>query len=265
MTQYNFTLPYLSPNQSQYYNTALSSLPSVLSEDPQIQTFVCLMAVVLGNTQDSIDSFTSLVDIDSCPDAFVPYLSAVVGYPYNYSLTASSQRALIKSYLPLYMLRGSVLSIKMAVRFGGTTAYNTSDPALNDVLISPDTSGSATVGGTTYTGNGLYYITIPSSINTSNQSVYLTNPAGYLPIITRLLETTTIVAPFDASALEVNALYSYPLAYLVENNYTLQGVDTQSLGIAFSSYVTATRPSGETVLVCGTSAVSQGVAIEGEY
>lgn len=262
---FEFTLPYLTPNQNLYYSAILASLPSMLSEDPQIQVFAVLMAVVLGNQQDSIDGLTTLTDVDNCPSTFLPLLASIIGFPYNNSLTAESQIDLIKNYVQLYRIRGSSLAIKLAARFGNTTTFNLSDPVLNDIVVSSYSGTSATLNGTTYTGQGIYNLQIPSSVNATNNAIYLINPAGFLPVISRILETTVSVAPFDVNAYEVNNLYGYTLAYLTGDGYTLQQVDNQNLGINLESYLTATRPSGESVTVGGVTATSNGNPVIGEY
>ena len=77
----------------------------------ELKRFLDLFAQKFDTIKEKIDNFPSLVDIDSCPPEFLPYLGALVGYEYDPLLPAESQRETIKRITSIYQRKGTPQSI----------------------------------------------------------------------------------------------------------------------------------------------------------
>lgn len=257
--------PYLDPNQQVFYDMAISSFPDTMQTDTDIQMLCALLATICGLIKDMVDSFPSLIDADTCPSQFLPYLSTLVGYPYDNTLSADSQRVSIKNYMQIQTIRGSILSLKLAAIYGAQGSSVSYNPAIGDVSVTPYSGSYTTPDGRVLTGKGVYIIRVPQQGPLDNAPILNANPAGFYPVIYRFIEQTIVISAFDVNAIEINPLYFYPIQYLINNSYTNLQIDSNINNLAVSSNISVLRPSGESVLVCGTSAVSQGQFILGEY
>lgn len=77
----------------------------------ELKRFLDLFAQKFDAIKEKIDNFPSLVDIDTCPPEFLPYLGALVGYEYDPLLPAESQRETIKRIISIYQRKGTPQSI----------------------------------------------------------------------------------------------------------------------------------------------------------
>lgn len=110
----------LSESKEYMKNLILSSyLPERYKNDSEFEVFIILLAEVVGEVFYYINTLPTLVDPDECEDRFLLYLANNIGYNPPQGLTPDNIRLLIKYYLSMRKRRGTISSLKNAVRFSG--------------------------------------------------------------------------------------------------------------------------------------------------
>lgn len=89
-------------------------IPSIMRQSRDIQAFCKIFDLLINNYKTKIDYWISMIDFDSCPDRYLPLLASYVGYKYDYSETASTNRLIIKHYPEMIRNRGSKIGISLA-------------------------------------------------------------------------------------------------------------------------------------------------------
>lgn len=93
-------------------------VPESLVEDTNYQVFLRLIGILSGETKTLIEQFPELVDVDNAPERFLPKLSRLIKYKYNFAIDDEIQREVIKRVIEIYRDRGTDDSIIMAATYG---------------------------------------------------------------------------------------------------------------------------------------------------
>lgn len=97
--------------------------PEFLRDHDEYKVLIELAGMSLNEKEEEIESFTELVDVDSCPDKFLPCLANLVGYDYRYDISDDHNREIIKNIFKIYSMRGTDESIIMAATHGNNKGY----------------------------------------------------------------------------------------------------------------------------------------------
>lgn len=93
-------------------------LPQVFSDDKEYSIFTSIIQDVSNEIRDLIKIFPEIVDIDNAQEMFLPKLSRLLNYKYNYKIDESDQREIIQRIIEVYKDRGTDESIVMAATYG---------------------------------------------------------------------------------------------------------------------------------------------------
>lgn len=130
------------------YNLIKTSLlPERYREDVDFDIYVKLLSSVLGEVLYYQNELSNLTDPDNCDAKFLYLLAGNYGYSSNSSISTENLRLLIKYYQSLRRRRGTMESIKNAVRFSGEDEFS--------LLIS---DGGLDIKVNELKGTGLFYI-----------------------------------------------------------------------------------------------------------
>jgi len=113
--------PELTKDQKFIFDYLMKTTPEFLNQSEDFQVFLLLMSLVFGDTRTKLNDWWKLVDIDECPEEFLPLLAGLIGYEWDYRLSGDEQRLLIKNFLHTYRRRGTIQSIVNVVRLVGQT------------------------------------------------------------------------------------------------------------------------------------------------
>lgn len=151
-------------------DAAISGLP--------LAGLLSLFGPSLDSLKTLIDGLPSLVDVATCPEAFLPYLGALVGYEFDPDLTATAQRQAIRDCINRYRRRGTeyqLLRDLALLLWPGELQY-TYPHTMRLVSRSKLTAGQR-LSGYRYSF-GVYIITKASLTPEFLQTVYWHHPAG---------------------------------------------------------------------------------------
>lgn len=130
------------------YNLIKTSLlPERYCEDADFDIYVRLLSSVLGEVLYYQNELSNLTDPDNCGAKFLYLLAENYGYSPNSRVSVENLRLLIKYYQNLRRRRGTMESIKNAVRFSGEDEFS--------LLIS---DGGLDIKVNELKGTGLFYI-----------------------------------------------------------------------------------------------------------
>lgn len=104
-------------------NQISNLFPEILRENKDYSVLIKLAGDCLNEGFSKIESFTDLVDIDNCPEKFLPLLGNLVGYEYRYDIPAEYSREIIKNVFKVYAMRGTDESIIMAATHFNNPGY----------------------------------------------------------------------------------------------------------------------------------------------
>lgn len=93
-------------------------IPEFIYENDESSVFIKLLEDIYKDIKKLIDEFPHLVDVDNVSEIFLPKLSALIGYHYDYTVDVDVQREIIKRILEIYKSRGTDDSIIMAATYG---------------------------------------------------------------------------------------------------------------------------------------------------
>ena len=91
---------------------ALLSQAHRQEDNGDLRDFLAVFAPTLDWLKTLIDEFPQLWDLDAVPDEFLPYLGALIGYPYNYTRDPDVQRKLIAFRIEFYRRKGTRASLE---------------------------------------------------------------------------------------------------------------------------------------------------------
>lgn len=102
-----------------YSIDARQFVPQYLLDESEYGDLVDLLSIIFSDVQDLIDNFDTIVDIDNCPEIFIPKLSALLDYRCpSTKFPVSAQREVIKRMIYVYRSRGKDSDIINAVKYG---------------------------------------------------------------------------------------------------------------------------------------------------
>lgn len=108
-------------------------VPEQIYENRDSQVFIELLGTIYSDMSDMIGQFPQLADVDNVQDIFLPKLSALIKYNYDYSIDIEAQREIIKRMLHVYRNRGTDDHIIMAATYGNDSNW------IGDHLFVPGT------------------------------------------------------------------------------------------------------------------------------
>lgn len=79
-----------------------------------LRQLISVLASGLESIKGDIDGITNLLEVDNCPDKFLPHLAGLFGFEFPYDLPADKQRNFLRSLIPLAMAKGTPWSIRLA-------------------------------------------------------------------------------------------------------------------------------------------------------
>ena len=91
-------------------------------ENGDLRDFLRVFAPTLDWLKAMIDAFPVLWDLDHVPAPFLPFLGALVGYPYDYTRGPEQQRRAIKFRIEFYRRKGTRYSSERILDEQGVTA-----------------------------------------------------------------------------------------------------------------------------------------------
>ena len=91
-------------------------------DNGDLKDFLAVFAPTLDWLKALIDGFPELWDLDAVPDEFLPYLGALIGYPYNYTRDPDVQRKLIRFRIEFYRRKGTRASLERILEENGVAA-----------------------------------------------------------------------------------------------------------------------------------------------
>ena len=126
-----------------YSIDARQFVPQYLLDESEYGDLVDLLSIIFSDVQDLIDNFDTIVDIDNCPEIFIPKLSALLDYRCpSTKFPVSAQREVVKRMIHAYRSRGKDSDILNAVKYGyhenyvgGTLMYPDYELFENPALI----------------------------------------------------------------------------------------------------------------------------------
>ena len=100
------------------YDLISHLVPPNLAEHEDYSVLIKLFSQVATEMTEFIDKFPSYVDIETCPDIFLPKLSYLVDYELKANIPLPYQREVLSRIIEAYKNRGSKDSIQMAATWG---------------------------------------------------------------------------------------------------------------------------------------------------
>jgi len=97
----------------------LPPLYRIEDEAGDLRSFLNVAAPTLDELKYLIDRFPQIFDVDACEERWLPFLSHLVGMPYDRTATPKFQRRLIKEAVPIYQRKGTIPGIRQALTDGG--------------------------------------------------------------------------------------------------------------------------------------------------
>lgn len=86
---------------------------------PVLQRLFFAMETQHGELLDEIESMDALIDPDTCPIEFIPFMAASMGYDLSEDLSEGEQRSIVKGLFHAYKKRGEPISWKVFFRMLG--------------------------------------------------------------------------------------------------------------------------------------------------
>ena len=99
-------------------------LPEVhrLRDNGDLHDLLAAFAPTLDWIKELIDAFPELWDLDAVPDELLPYLGAIIGYPYDRTRDPDVQRKLIRFRIEFYRRKGTRPSLDRLLAEAGVSA-----------------------------------------------------------------------------------------------------------------------------------------------
>lgn len=130
---------------------------------------------------DEIDAWTDIIDPDKAPEACVDAMLADLGNPFDFELTLTDKRRLVRVLVPMYRLKGTQPGIINAIRFFVGVEVTISRPAFEGVwLIGFDELGVDTTLGTSDAWPRFSFNVVSPITLTDEQRTRITKIANYM-------------------------------------------------------------------------------------
>jgi len=91
-------------------------------EGGDLRDFLRVFAPTLDWLKAKVDDFPVLWDLDHVPAEFLPFLGALVGYPYDYTRDPETQRRAMKFRIEFYRRKGTRYSLERVLAEQGVNA-----------------------------------------------------------------------------------------------------------------------------------------------
>lgn len=101
---------------------ALLPQPHRQQDNGDLRDFLAVFGPTLDWLKSLIDELPQIWDLEAVPDEFLPYLGALIGYPYNYTRDPDVQRKLIRFRIEFYRRKGTRASLERILEENGVTA-----------------------------------------------------------------------------------------------------------------------------------------------
>lgn len=146
-------------------------VPRSFSRSRHYRALLKLTDIALNSAKSDIENLVAVINPDKCPNMYLPLLAAKVGYSYDFNLSYSLNRKIIKYFPYMLKLRGSESGIKIATALSIST-YSFSDiPTLSSLVnIVYETINSHTVA--------VIYIYFPTYSEKIHDLLKLVMPIG---------------------------------------------------------------------------------------
>ena len=89
-------------------------IPWVLRQSRDVQAICKVLDLLINDYKLNVDYWSSLVDMDTCPDRLLPLLASYLGYKYDYSESYSTNRLIMRHYPQMIRHRGSEIGMSLA-------------------------------------------------------------------------------------------------------------------------------------------------------
>lgn len=155
-------------------------LDPISSQSDDIVVICKLIANELWRLLLLVRNMDNLIDIDSCPEQFLPYLGKIVGYTPSSGLTADQKRLALKYIIDMYQRRGTIDSIKKAVLLAGHTEMSLMQDVDTSVL-------------TVEEGYGFFKINYSEDVEVASRYLEDVRPAGISYEYVRLLMMAVVI------------------------------------------------------------------------
>jgi phage tail-like protein len=107
-------------------------VPSIYSKSRDFSAILKLLDLIINNSKIDSDTFTSILNPDTCPSKLLPLLASYVGYEYDYLYSYEVNRNIIKHYRELINYRGS----EQGIRLAALLSVNIENPDVNTPISS---------------------------------------------------------------------------------------------------------------------------------
>lgn len=145
-----------------------SLLPERYSSNNEFHIFIQLLSRMFGEINYYKESLSSLINVDKCDERFLSFLADNIGYDIPEGSNVDDVRFLIKYFLSLRRQRGTIVSIRNAVKFSG-----------RDEMALLQGEEGIDVDIKEIEGEGLFYIESSNiNIETIQESLREVKPAG---------------------------------------------------------------------------------------
>lgn len=104
--------------QRTFEKRLIDLLPPVYREQDttgDLAAFLALPAAALDDLKDLADRFPEIFDVDRCEERFLPFLAALVGWPWEPTQDAARQRRQIREAVEFYRRKGTIPAIRRSL------------------------------------------------------------------------------------------------------------------------------------------------------
>ena len=91
-------------------------------DNGDLSDFLAIFGPTLDWIKDFIDDFPNLWSLDDVSDELLPFLGAIIGYPYDPTRDPNVQRKLIRFRIEFYRRKGTRASLERILEENGVTA-----------------------------------------------------------------------------------------------------------------------------------------------
>lgn len=224
----------------------LKLLPPLYTErdhSGELATFLKLPGKELDRLKALADRFPELLDVDRCDPKFLPYLAAIVGWPYDPTSEPAFQRQAIREAVEFYRRKSTIPAITRSLREAGWEGWIEETYRRTFRLNRRARLNQRKLAGTVFS-YGVYRVYSSAPIANIREVLAVHHPAG-----TRAFFLTQLMSVSDIGFL----LEAYILQFIrwlapvrlwdvfILNKSRLNGPDPLTVGNPFRTAVTVTR------------------------
>jgi phage tail-like protein len=116
----------------------------------ELRAFIKCLQEIVDLLLIDVDAWTDILDPDVAPEAFLDAILADLGNPFDFDLSETDRRRLVRVLLPMYRQKGTAAGIINAVRFFLGIAITITCPLDEETWV----LGESELGETTFLGPG---------------------------------------------------------------------------------------------------------------